>query len=403
MKRSLFTGPRILLATLIVAVAAAVTFALRTPPVAVEEGEVTKGPLTVTIDDLGETRVRDLFIVSAPVTGRLLRVPVKPGTAVVPHVTLLAQIEPMQPAPLDARGYAQAQASVRSLEDRLAGDRERIAEARAELALAERDFARTSELANRGFVSKASLDRATSARDRDRAAVAETVKSAEVTAHNLESARASLLSSATSSKGEAPVNVTSPVGGYVLRVPQESERAVVAGTSLVEVGDPRQLEMVTDLLSSDAVRVKPGAPVSVEDWGGDRPLHGRVRLVEPYGFTKVSALGVEEQRVNVIIDFLEPFEALQRFGHGYRATVRIVTWSAPNVVEVPISALFRTTGKWSVFTVDQHARAHLKPVSIGHMNDEAAEVLGGLTPGTRVLLHPSDKVSDGVKVAERSQ
>ena len=403
MKRSPFTGPRILLALLTLSVAAAVIFALRTPPVAVETAKVARGPLTVTVDDLGETRVHDLFVVSAPVTGQLLRVALKPGTAVVPRVTLLARIQPMRPTPLDTRAYAQAQAEVRSLEDRLAGDRERVAELRAELALAEQDYARAAELSKRGFVSKASLDRATSARDRGRAAVAEAVRSADAMAHNLESARAALLSSASSPQGEAAVNVTSPVPGYVLRVPQESERAVVAGTPLVEIGDPRQLEMVTDLLSSDAVQVKPGAPVLIENWGGDRPLHGRVRLVEPYGFTKVSALGVEEQRVNVIIDFAEPLEALQRLGHGYRATVRIATWSAPDVLKVPISALFRTGGKWSVFGVDTQGRARLKSVIIGHMNDEEAEVLDGLSVGDKVLLHPSDKVSEGVRVAERSE
>lgn len=402
MKRPLITGPRILLALLLLAVAAAVTFALRKPPVAVEIAEVSRGPLTVTVDDLGETRVRDLFVVSAPVTGRLLRVPLKPGTAVTPRATVLARIQPMQPAPLDARAYAQAQAEVRSLDDRLAADREKISELRAELAFAERDFARTSDLSSRGFISKASLDRARSARDRGRAAVAEAVRSAEATAHNLEAARAALLSSTSASNGEAPVNVTSPVAGYILQVPQESERTVAAGTPLVEIGDPKKLEIVADLLSSDAVRVKPGAAVLIEDWGGERALNGRVRLVEPYGFTKVSALGVEEQRVNVVIDFIEPFDAIQRLGHGYRATVRIVTWSAPNILKVPISALFRSGGEWSVFTVDSEGRARLKKVMVGHMNDSSAEVLGGLSAGEKVLLHPSDKVRDGIKVAQRT-
>ena len=401
MIRSLVTGPRILLALLLLVLVASVTFALRKPAVPVDIGEVSRGPMTVTIDDLGETRVRDLYVVSAPVTGQLLRVPLKPGTLVVPRSTILTNIQPMQPAPLDARAYAQAQAQVRSLEDRLSAERARISETRAELALAERDFSRTSDLAGRGFVSKASLDRARSARDRGRAAVAEAGRSAEATAHDLEAARAALLGSATRAKGEPPVDVTSPVGGYVLRVPQESERAVVAGTPLVEIGDPRQLEMVADVLSSDAVRVTPGAPVLIEDWGGERPLKARVRLVEPYGFMKVSALGVEEQRVNVIIDFAEPLGAIQRLGHGYRATVRIVTWSAPQILKLPISALFRAGEEWSVFTIDSESRARLKKVAVGHMNAEEAEVLRGLNLGERVLLHPSDKVGDGVKVARR--
>jgi HlyD family secretion protein len=401
MKRKLVTGPRILLALLLLAVAAAVVFALRKPPVGVDIGQVSTGPMIVTIDDLGETRVRDLYVVSAPVTGELLRVPLKPGAAVVPRKTVLARIQPMEPAPLDARAYAQAQAEMRSLEDRLAAEQARVSEARAELALAERDFARAADLARRGFVSKASLDRARAARDRGRASVAEAARSVESTAHSLESARAALLVSGTRVQGTGAVTVTSPVAGFVLRVPQESERPVVAGTPLVEIGDPEKLEIVTDLLSSDAVQVDPGAAVLIEDWGGRNPLRGRVRLVEPYGFTKISALGVEEQRVNVVIDFAEPLEAVRRLGHGYRATVRIVTWSAPQVLKVPISALFRTDGQWSVFTLDAGRRARLTKVAVGHMNDEEAEVLGGLSAGQRVLLHPSDKVADGVKVAAR--
>jgi HlyD family secretion protein len=402
MKKRLFTGPRVLLALFVVVLAVAVTVALRKPAVPVDVGQASTGAMLATVDDLGETRVRDLYVVSAPVTGQLLRVPLKPGTPVVPRTTVLARIQPMEPAPLDARAYLQAQAEVRQLEDRLSADRSHVTELQAQLSFSERDFARVDSLAGRGFVPQASLDRARAARDRDRAGLNIAVRSAEATSHNLESARAALLVFGTTEKGSRVVSVTSPVSGYVLRVPQESERAVVAGTPLVEIGDPKQLEMVTDLLSSDAVRVKAGAPVVIEDWGGEHPLQGRVRLVEPYAFTKISALGVEEQRVNVVIDFTEPLEALQRLGHGYRATVRIVTWSAPKVLKVPIGALFRARGQWSVFAVDRESRARLRKVAIGHMNDREVEVLGGLKAGERVLLHPSDKVGDGVKVAGRT-
>ena len=402
MKRRFVTGPRILLALLILVLAVAVTVALRKPAVPVDIGQVSRGAMMVTVDDLGETRVRDLYVVSSPVTGQLLRVPLKPGTPVVPHATVLARIQPMEPAPLDARAYSQAKAEVRQLDDRLSADRSRVTELRAQLSFSERDFARVDSLTGRGFVPQASLDRARAARDRDRAALSMAIRVADATAHNLESARAALLVSGTTEKGSGAVSVTSPVHGYVLRVPQESERAVVAGTPLVEIGDPKQLEIVTDLLSSDAVRVRAGAPVVIEDWGGEHPLKGRVRLVEPYAFTKISALGVEEQRVNVVIDFTEPLEAIQHLGHGYRATVRIETWSAPEVLKVPISALFRTGGQWSVFTLDSQSRARLRQVMIGHMNDQEVEVLGGLNAGEKVLLHPSDKVGDGVRVAGRT-
>jgi HlyD family secretion protein len=402
MKKRLFTGPRILLALFVLVLATATTFALRKPAVPVDVGQASTGSMTATVDDLGETRVRDLYVVSAPVTGQLLRVPLKPGTPVVPNATLLARIQPMEPAPLDARAYYQAQAEVRQLEDRLSADRSRVSELRAQLSFSQRDFARVDSLASRGFVSQSGLDRARAARDRDMAALNQAIGAADATVHSIESAKAALLVSGTTKKGSGAVSVTSPVRGYVLRVPQESERAVVAGTPLVEIGDPKQLEMVTDLLSSDAVRVRAGAPVVIEDWGGEHPLKGRVRLVEPYAFMKISALGVEEQRVNVVIDFTEPSEAIQRLGHGYRATVRIVTWSAPQVLKVPISALFRAGGQWSVFTVDRDNRARLRKVAIGHMNDQEVEVLGGLQPSEKVLLHPSDKVGDGVKVAERT-
>lgn len=399
--RAFFTGPRILLALLLAAVAAAVVVALRDPAVGVEVGRASRGPLVVTIDDLGETRVTDLFVVSAPITGQLLRVPLKPGDQVVPKATVLARIQPVEPGPLDARAYAQAQAEVRSLQAQMAAAQSRVSEARAEQMLSEREFSRASELAERGFISRTNLDRALAARDGSRAAVAAANQTVQAVAQNLQAARASLLVSGTGASGAGAVTVTSPVPGFVLRVPQESERVVVAGTPLVEVGNPDQLEFVTDLLSADAVRVRPGAAVLIEDWGGDRPLRGRVRLIEPYGFTKISALGVEEQRVNVVISFAEPRKAWQRLGHGYRATVRIITSSAPDVLKVPISALFRTAGAWTVFTVDSDGRARLRRVKAGRMNDEEAEIVRGLESGDRVVLHPSDKIENGVRVRER--
>lgn len=399
--RGWFTGPRILLALLVAAVAIAVFVALREPAVNVEIGQAQRGTLVVTIDDLGETRVTNLYVVSAPITGQLLRVPLKPGAQVVPRSTVLGRIQPVEPSPLDARAYAQAVAEIRSLQSQLSAAQSRVSQSRAEQILAEREFTRASDLAGRGFVSRANVDRARAARDRSRAAFSEANQTVAATAQSLQAARSSLLVAGTKAKGAGAVDVTSPVAGFILRVPQESERVVVAGTPLVEVGDPDRLEIVTDLLSADAVRVRPGADVLIEDWGGERPLKGRVRLVEPYGFTKISSLGVEEQRVNVVIDFAEPREAWLRLGHGYRATVRIVTSAAPNVLRVPISAIFRTGREWSVFVIDSGGRARLKMVNAGRMNDEEAEIVSGLAVGERVILHPSDKVEDGVRVRER--
>jgi HlyD family secretion protein len=403
MPRKLLTGPRVIGGIVVIVLLTALVFALRSPPVPVELGEVTRGPMTVTVNDLGETRVTNLYVVAAPISGQLLRVPLKPGDQVVPGATLLARIQPPDPAPLDPRATGQTMANIRSLEAQLSAAQSRISEARADRTLAEREFARTETLAERGFAALATLDRARSTRDRARAAVTEAIEAADAARHSLESARATLITADSPATGRGAVSVTSPVPGYVLRVPQESERVVAAGTTLVEVGDPDRLEMVTDLLSADAVRVRPGAAVLIEDWGEERPLRGRVRLVEPFGFLKISALGVEEQRVNVVIDFVEPRQAWRRLGHGYRATIRIATWSAPDVVRLPVSALFRTGSAWSVFAVDEDDRARLTRVEVGQMNDEMAQVLGGLAPGTRVILHAGDRIEEGVEVRQRAE
>lgn len=400
--RKIITGPRVVGALVLVVLAATLFFLLRKPALEVEIAEVTRGPLAVTVDDLGETRVKDLYVVAAPVTGQLLRVPLKPGDPVTARSTLIARIQPAEPGPLDARTAAEAEARVRALEAQLAAARTRIAEARAEQSLAEREFGRLAALAPRGFASQAALDRARMTRDRSRALAAETAQSAAAARQSLEAARATLMTATMQGGGRGAVSITSPVSGHVLRVPQESERVVVAGTPLAEIGDPDQLELVTDLLSADAVRVKPGAPVAIEAWGGDRLLRGRVRLVEPFGFTKISALGVEEQRVNVVIDFVDPREAWRRLGHGYRATVRVETWRAPDAVQVPIGALFRSQGQWSVFVVGGDGRAHLRRVVLGPMNEETAAVREGLARGDRVITHPSDRIRDGVKVKTRT-
>jgi HlyD family secretion protein len=401
MMSRLVTGPRLLLAMLLVAAAIAIVVATRTPPVPVEVGAVVRGPLAVTIDELGETRVSDLYVVSTPTAGRVTRVNLKPGAPVLPNVTILARVQPIQPEPIDARNLARSRAEVEALQAQLSAATARIRELRAEQLLAERELERTSALVRRKFVSRSTLDRAQSARDRARAATLEAVRTADATAHSLDAARANLLVPGSVAGGRGSVPVTSPVPGVLLRVPQESERVVPAGTPLAEVGDPDRLELVTDLLSADAVRVEVGDSVLIEEWGGDRPLLGRVRLVEPFGFTKISALGVEEQRVNVVIDFIAPRDAWRRLGHGYRATVRIIIDQAGRVLKIPISALFRAAGKWSVYVMDSDGRARLRSVQIGRMNDDEAEVLTGLAERQKIILHPSDKVEDGIRVEPR--
>jgi HlyD family secretion protein len=402
MNSRFITGPRLIGGLILLAIAAAIFFSVREKPVPVEVARVTRGALAITVDDEGETRVANLYIVSAPVSGQLLRVPLKPGDKVVAGRTVVARLQPAAPEPLSSRRYAEMQATIRSLEAQYASAGARVREANAGQVLAAQEYARVDQLAQAGFVSKASLDRARAARDQADALVAEAGEAAKAARHGLDAARAQLVTAQSGGRGLGAVAVTSPVAGVVMRVPQESERVVLAGTPLVEIGDPDQLEVVTDLDSADAVRVKLAAPVLIDAWGGGRPLMGKVRLIEPYGFTKISALGVEEQRVNVIITFAEPRKAWERLGHGYRVVVRITISSVKNVVQIPISALFRAGNRWSAFVVGGDGKARLVYLDIGDMSDDMAEVRKGIEPGTRVILHPGDQVKNGRKVEERT-
>lgn len=403
MTRRIITGPRLIVALVGMVLAVALFFAMRTPAVEIETAEVTRGPLAVTVDDLAETRVHDLYMVSAPITGELVRVPLKPGAPVVAGETLLARIQPAAPGPLDARASAQIEANIASLEAQAAAARARVQESKSALVLAERRLARVAPLRASGFAPQAALDEAGAARESARAGLAAARDAARAAHEGVAAARAGLIVASGRRRGRGVVEVRAPVSGTVLSVPQESERVVVAGTPILAIGNPAQLEMVTDLLSSDAVQVRPGAAVSIEDWGGGQPLKGRVRLVEPYGFLKISALGVEEQRVNVVIDFAEPRAAWARLGHGFRATVRITTWSAHDVRRVPISALFRSGNGWQVFRISAEGRAEAVPIEVGRMSSEMAQVLRGLAPGERVIVHPGDKVAPGVKVVDRTR
>lgn len=400
--KKLITGPRLIVGLVALVLAIAIVVATRTPAVEVEMGQVTRGPLSVTVSDLAETRVRDLYMVSAPISGEMLRVPLKPGARVIAGKTLLARIQPGAPGPLDARTVAQIQANVRTLQAQQQAARARVDEANSALALADRQFGRVTTLQQRGFATMAALDEARAARDRARAGVRSAIEAQNAARESVEAARAGLIASDTTALGRGVVDVRAPVSGYVLSVPQESERPVAAGTPLVALGDPQRLEMVTDLLSSDAVRVRPGAAVSIEDWGGATPLQGRVRLVEPFGFVKISALGVEEQRVNVVIDLVGSPDTWARLGHGFRATVRIETWSTPNAVRVPVSGLFRSGSDWQVYRVGADGHAKATTVGLGQMNDQWAQVLRGVAPGDRVILYPGDKVADGVRVRARA-
>lgn len=353
----------------------------------------------VTIDEEGRTRVRDRFVVAAPVAGRVLRIGLEPGDA-VRKGEVVARVQAEPPALLDARTRAEAQAALDSARAALGRAEAEEQRARSSLAQAERELRRTRELAAESLATTQQLDarEAEVRTGQDQVSVAEYAVLAA--AAEIERARARLATAPARSGSGREVSVVAPVDGVVLRRIRESETVVPAGDPLVEIGDPARLEIVVDLLSGDAVRVKPGARALVDQWGGERTLEARVRRVEPSGFTKISALGVEEQRVNVILEFVDPVEAWKALGDGYRVEPRIVLWESENVLKVPTGALLRTGERWGVYLI-RDGRAALTPITIGHQNGQEAEVVAGLDPGAVLILHPGDTIADGVRVAPR--
>jgi HlyD family secretion protein len=365
----------------------------------VDVAAVVRGPLVVTIDEEGETRVRDKFVVTAPVAGEVQRIALEPGDPVVSGRTVVARIRPASPVPLDARTRAEIESAVRAAEAvvaRAGADRDRLAGA-ATLAGQIRDRAR--RLHDGGAISKEELE----IREADARAAEDALRAAEFAvaqaAHDVRTGRARLSPAATG-RPQPDVVVVAPVTGVVLRRHLESAQVVSPGAPLVEIGDPQRLEVVADLLSADAVKIAAGSEVLLEQWGGSRPLAGRVRRVEPAGFTKVSALGVEEQRVNVVIDIDDQDEGAIGLGDGFRAEVRIVIWRADDVVKVPIGAIFRRGADWAAFVV-AGGRAVERRVRIDQRTSAEARVVNGVAPGDLVVVYPPDTLFDGGRITNR--
>jgi HlyD family secretion protein len=380
------------------AAAAAVSaiIAMWPKPLEVEAARAAKGPLQVTIDEDGETRAHDRFTLAAPVAGRLSRIEFHEGDEVSPD-TVLATISPL---PLDAREIAEIRARIRSAEARKREADELLARWESDHAQASRELERTRLLAQDRLVAKQVLELAES----KQAATAREVEAAKFrvqsAAAEVEREKAGLVSlEAQQTQAGKLVTIRSPVRCRILRILEKSERVVPFGTPIMVLSNPRKIEIVVDLLSTDAVKVKPGMPVSIENWGGDCPLRSRVRTVEPYGFTKVSALGIEEQRTNVIADFIDSPNGL---GDGYRVEARVVIWENPNVLKVPVSALFRSKQGWNLFSIE-NGRARLVSVEVGHRNPSEAEILGGLNEGLQVILHPGNELRAGARVAIRGE
>ncbi|RED17798.1 efflux RND transporter periplasmic adaptor subunit [Parasphingopyxis lamellibrachiae] len=370
--------------------------------VPVDTGEVTRGPMTVGITDDGVTRVHDAYIVSAPVSGYVTRIEIEPGDRVVARETIIARMAGRPSTPLDTRSRRELQNALAAARAAERSARARTQSAIASLDLARRELARAEALAERGFLPQSRLDAARTEAAARGAALAAARANVEQNRSEVGRIRASLNEPATGTPtGSGPVAVRSPTSGTILRILHESEGVVAEGTPLVEIGDPEQIEIVVDLLSREAVRVRPGAPVAITRWGGEEVLAGRIRRIEPFGELKISALGIEEQRVNVIIDFNEPLESIARLGHGYQVDATITVWSREDALRVPIGAIFRSGADWHVYVVSG-GRAVERPVEIGHINDEHAEVLGGLDEDEEVIVNPGNRVADGRRITNRN-
>lgn len=387
-----------------VAVVAALAWLAWPSPVPVDIAKAQRGAMETTIDEEARTRVRQVYTVSAPLSGTILRSGREVGDFVKANETVVAVMKPTAPSFHDPRLHQELAAALSAAEAAVGlaeAERRRV---EAALTYARQQLRRVQTLAGNGTVSRSTLDKATAEADTNEAALARAVAELQVRRNERDSAAARLKnpvdSALTTGDGDGCcIQIRAPVTGQVLSLLKKSEVVVQAGTPLIEVGDPQDLEIVAELLSADAVQVKAGADVRIDGWGGEA-VKGRVRRVEPSGFLKISALGIEEQRVRAIIDFVDPPERRANLGHDYRVIVHIATWKGDNVLTVPIGTLFRVGDDWAVFKV-VNGRATSTAITVGHRNNRTAEVLSGLAEGDEVVLHPSDRVSDGSRVARR--
>ncbi|WP_262267459.1 efflux RND transporter periplasmic adaptor subunit [Microvirga yunnanensis] len=380
-------------------------------PIAVDLARASLGPMEATVDDEARTRVRHIYTVSAPIPGKVLRISHPAGhqetsqhigDRVTAGETVVAVMQPTLPSFLDIRSREELQAAATAADAAVKLAEAEVRRIGAALDFSRDELRRAEALARTAAISGRALDKARFDVETNEAALASARAQLDVrrSEHAIAAAR---LIEPSGASGPATagccIEVKAPATGRVLRVVQESEAVVPAGAPLLDVGDPSDLEVAADLLSTDAVQIKAGAPVRIDGWGG-APLRGRVTRVDPAGFVKVSALGIEEQRVRTVIDFVDPPEAWSALGHDFRVVVHVTTWSADNALTVPVSALFRNGEDWAVFTVGD-GRARTTLVKIGHRNSRLAEVTSGLSAGDMVVLHPSDRIRDGVAVVDR--
>lgn len=373
-------------------------------PIPVDLATVAKGPMEVTVDDEAKTQVRHLYTVSAPIAGKVLRIspPRHVGDQVAKDETVVAVMQPTTPSFHDVRTHEELLAALSAADAAVIFAEAEVRRLEAALVYSRTELDRAQKLAKTGAISQGALDKARFEGDTDEAALASAKAQVEVRRNERAIIQARLGQPADDVAQSDPaccIQLRAPVIGRILKIVQESEGMVQPGAPLVEIGDPLDLQVVADLLSTDAVQIRPGAAVRIDGWGGPT-LQGKVTRVDPAGFLKVSALGIEEQRVHTEIDFVDPPEKWSQLGHDYRVIVHVTSWRDDNVLSVPVAALFRKGDDWAVYVAND-ARARTTLVQIGHRNSRVAEIKSGLSEGDRVVMHPSDRVSDGVAVRER--
>ncbi len=395
---------RALGALAMIAVAAAAYFALQPNPVLVDTAQVERGLVEVTINEDAVTRIEDVFEVSAPITGKLERLGFEVGD-LVEKGQKIAAVRPVDPPMRDARTRRELEAALKAARAGITLGEAEVARSEAAVRFSTLDLARQETLAKQRIISERVLQQAELELDTRNAQLRQAKANLEFRKREFESAQARVLEpSAALNNGagsQCCVDVLAPASGALLKLFGESERVVQAGTNLVEIGDRSKIEIVADLLSEDAVKAKAGNLVWVENWGGPEKLRAKVKRIDPSGFMKVSTLGIEEQRVNTIIQITEPRKNWVRLGHDFRVYVRIVIWRSENALRVPVSALFRRGDDWAAFVMEGE-RAVERKVEIGRRSETYAEVMKGLQVGQNVVLHPSDRISDQTRIEVRN-
>jgi len=382
------------------------SFAFMPEAVKVDMVTVEKGDLLVTLDGEGKTRIHDIYIVSTPVDGRVTRIESEPGDIVIAGETIIANMHPANPRFLDKRSETQAKADVEGARAALALANARVKQVIAQLEFDTSEFKRTQELYKKKNVSEAGLERAELSLKTLNAELETAQSNQKVMQARLEAAKVRLLQPDSvelndiNDEENCQICIRSPVDGRVLRILHKNESIVPVGAPLVEIGDPRDLEVNIEMLSTNAVKVKVGDQALIKRWGGGQDINARVRVIEPSGFTKISALGVEEQRVNVILSFTDPIENWSSLGDAFRVEAAIIIERADDAIKIPLSALFRQNEKWSVFKVVDGV-AQIQQVKVGRKNDRFAEIKDGLKVGELIIVHPGNGVGDGVSVEER--